>query len=512
MTHMINGWSVFKTGGNNRYFYDKVKQRAQLCHPLLHYILELYKKGTDPVHWVAGLEGDTVEIDDLGRFSKTDVEYYVQKFLLLKENGYFGRIDLERRLSGRITKELIERTLANVTQVTFEVTDRCNLKCKYCGYGEFYDDYDQREGKDLPVDSAKRLLDHLLKYWNSPLNQSHDRNIFFSFYGGEPLMNITFLREIVAYVNDLGLMHNPFTFNMTTNGLLLKKHMHFLVEHRFKLLISLDGNEENNDYRVTPDGKPAFRLIMENIDALLDTYPDYFEKYVNFNSVLHNKNSVDDIYGFIKSRYGKIPSIGPLNNTGIRKDRQEEFWATYRDFGSSLQESGDRSAIEKDMFIKLPNVTELAVFLFENNHFTFEDYNDMLFPKKDNIWIPTGTCIPFSKKVFVTAHGKILPCETCGHQHALGHLSPTGVQLDSEAIAARYNQYFDKMKRLCTACHQIDRCKQCIFQLDTLDDEKPVCTGIMSEKHYAQAVSRLVSSFEKNPILYHRLLKEVNFE
>lgn len=38
--------------------------------------------------------------------------------------------------------ELSERhviyELANLKQLTFEVTDACNLKCKYCGYGEFY--------------------------------------------------------------------------------------------------------------------------------------------------------------------------------------------------------------------------------------------------------------------------------------------------------------------------------------------------------------------------------------
>ncbi len=509
---MIKGWSLFDTDRNNRYFYDKVKQRVQLCHPLLHFILKLYDKGIDPANWIAGFDSDPVEIDGLGRFPRDQIDYYYRKFRLLHENGYFADIDLEKRLSGRITPQLIEQTLANVTQVTFEVTDRCNLRCKYCGYGEFYDDYDKREGRDLPVESARRLLDHLLEYWNSPLNQSHQRNIFISFYGGEPLLNIGFIKEIVDYVTNLGLKYNPFTFNMTTNGLLVKKHMAFLVEHQFKILISLDGNEANNGYRITQDGSPAFPLIMENIEALREKYPDYFEQYVNFNSVLHNKNSIEDIYGFIKSRYGKLPTIGPLNNTGIRKDREDEFWATYRDFDSSLRASDKSSAIKKDMFVKLPNVTELAIFLFENNHFTFEDYNDFLFPKSEGTWIPTGTCIPFSKKVYVTTHGKILPCETSGHQFFLGQVTPAGVKLDCKAISDKYNNYFDKMKKLCTVCHKTDRCKQCIFQLDTIDDENPICTGIISSGNYAKNIGAIVSNFEKDPEIYNRLLKEVNFE
>jgi hypothetical protein len=45
----------------------------------------------------------------------------------------------------------IEYQLANLRQLTFEITDACNLKCKYCAYGEFYNDYDKREDKKLPV-------------------------------------------------------------------------------------------------------------------------------------------------------------------------------------------------------------------------------------------------------------------------------------------------------------------------------------------------------------------------
>jgi uncharacterized protein len=58
--------------------------------------------------------------------------------------------------------EDIEFSLANTPQITFEVTDACNLKCTYCGYGEFYSDYDKREDKMLPVAKVFRLLDLLI--------------------------------------------------------------------------------------------------------------------------------------------------------------------------------------------------------------------------------------------------------------------------------------------------------------------------------------------------------------
>ena len=35
----------------------------------------------------------------------------------------------------KLTEEQIFSKLVNLEQLTFEVTDACNLNCKYCGYG-----------------------------------------------------------------------------------------------------------------------------------------------------------------------------------------------------------------------------------------------------------------------------------------------------------------------------------------------------------------------------------------
>jgi uncharacterized protein len=56
-----------------------------------------------------------------------------------------------------LNSDHIAFALANLPQIVFEVTDACNLKCKYCAYGEFYDDYDQREGKMLSVGKTIHL-------------------------------------------------------------------------------------------------------------------------------------------------------------------------------------------------------------------------------------------------------------------------------------------------------------------------------------------------------------------
>lgn len=39
----------------------------------------------------------------------------------------------------KLTGGDIYTQLINLRQLTFEITDACNLKCEYCGYGELYD-------------------------------------------------------------------------------------------------------------------------------------------------------------------------------------------------------------------------------------------------------------------------------------------------------------------------------------------------------------------------------------
>jgi uncharacterized protein len=93
-----------------------------------------------------------------------------------------------------LNRSRVQWNLINLPQLTFEVTDACNLKCKYCGYGEFYGNHDERTNKYLSVEKAITLLSYLEDYWN----------------------------------------------------------IDYLVEHDFRILVSLDGDKYNHSYRVEP--------------------------------------------------------------------------------------------------------------------------------------------------------------------------------------------------------------------------------------------------------------------
>jgi uncharacterized protein len=401
--------------------------------------------------------------------------------------------------------------LSNLKQLTFEVTDACNLRCKYCGYGEFYDDYDKRENRMMSVDAALQLINYLAALWNSEQNASAKRNVYISFYGGEPLLNMPFIETIVQYMENLHCPHRSFSFSMTTNALLLHRYMDYLAAHQFNTLISLDGNEYNTSYRVDPAGNPAFQRIIKNVDALREKYPDYFEQHVNFNAVLHNRNSVEDIYRFIKEKYNKIPSIGELNNTGIRADKIELFQKTYRNSRESLQQSENYEAIEQDMFLKTGSYQSVTTFLHQYSGSTYRDYTDLLFDPTTIKYIPTGTCLPFGKKMFVTVNGKILPCERIGQQFALGQASVSGINLDLQAIVDKYNAYYAKIEKQCGKCHNTKACIQCIFNLDDLEGN-PICYGFMNRQAFDEYKVAQIDFLRKHPEDYYRIMEEVIVE
>ncbi len=382
---------IIKTGNKNEYLYNKKVGTISYLKP------ELTEKNVFIKH----------------NSNKNIEQYDNNKYMFLKENGFFDNED-KLDMSGEMKPDDIRFTLANFRQITFEVTDACNLRCEYCGYGKFYKNYDKRENKNLSINKAKKLIDYLLKFWNSDMNVSKDKNIYIGFYGGEPLLNMKFLREIVEYINKLDVKNNTFSFNITTNGVLLDKNMGFLAKHNFSTLISLDGDENNNSYRVFKDNKNSFQKVYNNIILLKKNYPKYFKKHVNFNAVLHNKNSVSEIHSFIKKNFDKLPSIGEINTGGIDENLKDEFWKTYSNVYESLYQAEDYRFLEKDMFIKLPTIQSIGTFLLRHSEHIYQDYNNLLFEQKMDKIIPTGTCMPFSKKIFVTVNGKLLPCERIG--------------------------------------------------------------------------------------------------
>jgi uncharacterized protein len=505
---LLQSFVLSSSEHQNEYVQDLEKKQTLLCHPILRFFLELHQHNQEPSAWVAKVKDKPLVINGSGPWTREDIEYYYTKFQLLRDNGYFGEMDLAPTFTPNLSPEHVRQALANNRRITFEITDRCNLCCHYCGYGKFYNDYDPRENKNLDAQAARTLLDYMCNYWNSRDNVNESQNIFVSFYGGEPLLNFDFIRDMVTYCHSLPLKRNRIKFLITTNGVLLNQYLNFLMAEDFIIVVSLDGDAVNNSYRRFPNGRSSHDIIVRHLERLRQDHPEFYRNNINFNTVLHNRNSVESVVEYFKNYFDKLPHISSLNTMGIRKDKRQEFMRAYKNFNESLSESCHCEELESELFSQSPRTNSLDTLLHECSDFCFTDYNAAAYGHQNQRRYPTATCIPFSRKIFLTVNGRIMPCEKIGFQYGLGQVSPKTVELDFTKIADQYNAYYDKFRSQCQACYNHRTCGKCMFFND-LSSENMTCDEFHNNRQYAHNLGINLTYFEDHPEIYSRLINAI---
>ncbi len=501
--------SIICTDGGNNYYLSRNRQGVLFLHPVLKHLIVLYEQG-ELDSWLnaqTAESSDQVKIDTNTYVSKSQLQYYYRYFQFLVEKGFFDGVEKYPIPLNRYNSEDIKKSLASSQQIIFEVTQSCNLNCTYCGYGEFYDGFDKRDNKNLDLDTAKKLLDYMIVLWESPQNRQYFKNVYISFYGGEPLLNMPFIEEIVNYVKSISLRYKSFCFSMTTNGILLEKYIEFLVANDFRVLISLDGNKENNDYRHYSDGSSSFEKVYNNVLEIKQKYPAYFKKKINFISVIHNKNSDKGVNTFFEKEFHKEPILIPVNSFGIKPSKKEEYEKLFKGMYSDFEDKDFiATAQTKHELLKAPFINLLWSFLQGRSGFIFRQYDHLIRNLKKPWIVSTGTCNPFSRKIFVTANGKILPCERIMEVYSLGSVDQTGVHLDYDAIAAQVNKYFEKLIPQCNDCITSDVCSKCIY-FTNLNDKFPTCTSITDGEKFKENVRFQLSTLEEARRYYPVIMK-----
>ena len=405
-----------------------------------------------------------------------------------------------------VTIEKIQYNLQHLKQLVFEVTDQCNLNCKYCALSEFYSNHDKGDERMLSFKKVQNIIDYILFIRDHPLDTYYPLRL--GFYGGEPLLNVKLIQQTINYIE--GFDAQKFiTYGLTTNATLLDKYMDFLVEKQFYITISLDGNEIGHSYRVDPLGKNSFNRVFKNIQLLQKNYPDYFKKFVLFNSVLHNLNNVETTLRFIKYHFDKVPLIVPLNPIGIKEEKIEEFRTMFQNVQQSIFQSKNCDAIEAELFVHSPRILDLVQHLMWNTGNAFDSYNDLIFNIIKNYPSQTGTCSPFSKKMFITVNGKILQCERIGQEFVLGRVYDDRVEIDFENIVKIQNRYISKFDKQCNNCSLRNQCSQCVYQIEDINCENPSCLEYCNKSNYDQKENQAINFLRDHPYLYDKIYKEV---
>lgn len=164
------------------------------------------------------------------------------------------------------------------------------------------------------------------------------------------------------------------------------------------------------------------------------------------------------------------------------------------------------------MFMSEPRTYDLLLYLHQYSGNVFKNYNCLFIDENKASYIPTGTCVPFGKKMFVTVNGKILQCERIDHKYVLGQINEDQVTLDISTIVDRFNGYLDKLQKQCNVCYRKKSCIQCIYYIPDIDAERPICQGFMNKTLFEKFSAYCLGHLAKHPYLFKRLMEEVLVE
>jgi uncharacterized protein len=489
----------FTSGKGNNYLYSPYRNQLQVCHPIIPHLFALEKKGIKLNRWISSIRKEGfLKLNDSDTFSYPEVKYQLEKYHFLKRNDFLKPLK-DINIEGRLKVSDVKKNITSVKQIIFEVTEDCNLNCTYCTYSKFYINK-ERHDSYLRFENVRHTLQKLIaKRTPSPSN-----HLIISFYGGEPLKNFEFIKSVVEFTNSYDPDQISFTYSLSSNGLLLKKYIDFLVKYEFELSVSLDGDEVANSFRVTRNNKPSFDITTKNLDYVRDQYPDYFEKKMSFLTVLHNRNSIKSVYTFFQEKYGKVPQMSDVNPINLNPLYEQEFRDTLQSKPITPQE--EKETIKK-MKTHHPKVRETAKLLEYYSGFVFKNYLEMIAQKRgkdtSKKFIPTATCTPFSIRAYFSAHNTILPCEHISPFHEIGSYSDSHLYLDPSGIAKLYNRYYDTIAKYCSKCYFIDNCQECLFNTG-VETDRPACSSYTREPGFRDYLKKHYTSIEEEYSFYQK--------
>jgi len=137
------------------------------------------------------------------------------------------------------------------------LTTNCNLRCRYC-YGKSCEDFGS-DFHDLTIDySVPSSMTYNVEALQDFLKR--DKDTVLIFYGGEPLLRLDKIREIIDAVPSA-------RFVIQTNGLMLDRLEPDYLNRFESIFVSLDGNEEVTDYY---RGKGTYRKVASKLQKIRD--------------------------------------------------------------------------------------------------------------------------------------------------------------------------------------------------------------------------------------------------
>lgn len=203
-----------------------------------------------------------------------------------------------------------------VKALCIHICHDCNLRCRYC----FADEGAYHSERELMSEqTAKKAVDFLLK------NSGNRKVLEVDFFGGEPLMCLQTIKNVVAYAREEGAkLGKKFLFTTTTNALLLDDDaIDFFNREMENVVLSLDGRKEVHDaIRKTKNGKGSFDLVIENVKKFVRSRGDK-SYYVRGTFTAKNLDFSKDVIFLAENGFDSIsmePVVTDIDDLAIKDE------------------------------------------------------------------------------------------------------------------------------------------------------------------------------------------------
>ncbi len=141
------------------------------------------------------------------------------------------------------------------------ITDRCNLRCKYCYFPHARVDMSRETGHSA-IDATFRSA-----------NIHGYKQVKFKYAGGEPLIRFPYVAELHQYAVEVANQHSLLLDGIIlSNGTLLTPEIAKTMRKlNLRLMISLDGlGEVHNSHRFYADERGSFQDVLRGVNTALD--------------------------------------------------------------------------------------------------------------------------------------------------------------------------------------------------------------------------------------------------
>ena len=186
----------------------------------------------------------------------------------------------------------------HLERLVIQVSNDCNLRCIYCyAAGGAYGG----SRKLLEPGTLQLTLDRFYSYYDSISTVQ--------IFGGEPLLNMSAIRSICAYLAEHDEKSGQKTkIGLVTNGILINEEFIELVKkYNILVTVSYDGDTKTNDeLRIFADRRGSSERVLENAVRLYEASGEPSTIEVTYTQLhVNNQVGILDIVRNIKAMFPK---------------------------------------------------------------------------------------------------------------------------------------------------------------------------------------------------------------